>query len=320
MKNKITIICFFALTFFCNRTNAETDFFVPVVTTVPTVDFDQSMQTQFFPKSIEMTQQVVGIDGTELLDFFRALYNKNNLSKAKAQRELKIPKIIHQIWLSKDGKVPSVYNKYILTWLENHMGDWQYKLWTDADVAQLELYNQELYDSVENYGIKSDILKWEIIYRFGGVYADTDFECVKPLDFLHYTYDFYTCIQPFDTQLVQLGAGIFGAVPGHPILEHCIKTIKDDWDKKGAPARTGPIHFTRSFFAVAGTGDMLDIAFPATYFYPLGCRQKAEVADIWLKQESLGVHWWAKSWMPASYRPSEFRTINNHDSAKSWND
>ena len=31
-------------------------------------------------------------------------------------------------------------------------------------------------------GEKSDIFRYEILYRFGGVYVDTDFECIKPFE------------------------------------------------------------------------------------------------------------------------------------------
>lgn len=283
------------------------------------IDFDESMQVAVFQQALKTTEKVFGIEGIELLSFFRDLYNKNNMIHVKPQATLKIPKIIHQVWLG--GKVPDVFVGYMHSWLEKHLDGWIYKLWTDENVAALDLYNQKYFDAVDNCGIKSDIVKWEVVYRFGGVYIDTDFECLKSLDVLHYTYDFYTGIQPLDTQYLQLGAAIFGAVPGHPILEHCIKTVKDDWNQKGIPAKTGPIHFTKSFFAVAGKhSDMIDIAFPASFFYPLGCRQDHSDYDSWMKPEAFAVHWWAKSWMPTKYRPYKFRIIDNDESAKSWND
>jgi mannosyltransferase OCH1-like enzyme len=29
---------------------------------------------------------------------------------------------------------------------------------------------------------KTDILRFEILYQFGGLHKDTDFECLKPID------------------------------------------------------------------------------------------------------------------------------------------
>lgn len=281
------------------------------------IDFNTAMHLAEFPDAVRITRQILGINGAELMGLFKELYEKNNPTTLIYQEQPKIPKIIHQVWLG--SPLPEEFKEFMRSWVAQHPG-WQYKLWDDAEVAKITLYNQQYYDSTDNYGVKSDILKWEIVYRYGGVYIDTDFECLQPLDLFHHMYDFYTGIQPLDTQFVQLGAALFGGVPGHPILKHCIETIKDDWKKKGAPTKTGPVHFTKSFFATAGKAGSIDVALPSHYFYPLGCRETITKNKEWIEQGAYAVHHWAKSWMPANYRPMRFRTINNHDSSKSWND
>lgn len=282
------------------------------------VDFDESMLIKDFPEVYQATQKIVGVDGVKLLKFFRDLYVLNNLSTIAPQSTLKIPKIIHQVWLG--SPLPEAFKKYINTWITMHLKrGWSYKLWTDEDMKTFKLFNQKFYDETDSAGVKSDLLKWEIVYRYGGVYIDTDFKCLKPLDIFHYTYDFYTGIQPLDTQLIQLGAALFGAVPGHPILKHCIETIKDDWQLKGAPTKTGPIHFTKSFYAVAGKNGLFDIALPASYFYPLGCMESEMKDEQWIAHGAYGVHVWSKSWMPKEYRSAEFRNLNNDHVVKTWN-
>ncbi len=278
--------------------------------------FDEAMKRNQFSKALPSTMHFVGIDGEELYDFFKWLYENNNLSVVEP-REQRIPKIIHQVWLG--SPVPESFVELQKSWIENHLGrDWCYKLWTDADVEQLELYNQEFYDASENYGVKSDILRWEIIYMFGGIYVDMDAECLCPFDEL-LSYDFFTALQPLDTFFVQLGAALFGAIPEHPILKYCIETIKDDWHLQGAPKKTGPVHFTKSFYAVAGQHGMRDIALPSYYFYPLGSQEIEEKRFEWIKRGAYAVHWWAKSWMPKNYRPLRFKNIHNDASAQSWN-
>jgi mannosyltransferase OCH1-like enzyme len=282
----------------------------------PHYSFDEAMHKEYFPDVYGITEKIVGVDGQQLYDFFKNLYDsKADIAVAEA---VKIPKIIHQIWLG--SPVPEVFKALQQSWITHHLGrDWYYKLWTDDDIAQLGLYNQHFYDETDNYGVKSDIARWEIIYRFGGVYVDMDFECLRSLDILHYTYDFYTALQPLDTSFVQLGAALFGSCPGHPLLKHCIETIKDDWHHKGAPKKTGPVHFTRSFYAMAGKNGMNDIAFPAFYFYPLGCRSSSDNRNEWKNAGAFAVHWWAKSWMPQDYRPQQFKSISNEMSVYNWN-
>jgi mannosyltransferase OCH1-like enzyme len=283
------------------------------------VPFDQAMQKDNFPNAIPSTERIIGIDGTALYDFFKQMYENYNPSVAEKNPELKIPKIIHQIWLG--SPVPEAFVDLQQSWIEHHLGrDWLYKLWTDEDVAQMQLYNQEFYDASDNYGVKSDILRWEVLCAFGGVYVDMDYECLRSLDELHYTYDFYTALQPLDTWFVQLGAALFGSRPGHPILQHCIETIKNDWHLQGAPKKTGPVHFTKSFCECACINGNKDIAFPALYFYPLGCQETEAKRAEWIQQGSYAVHWWAKSWMPKNYRPVKFKDIHNDFSAARWND
>jgi len=288
------------------------------------IDFDTSMETRKYLKAIAITKKITEVDGVDLLNLFRDLYEKNNLSKITPSEELKIPKIIHVVWINgkiEDCSIPQVLKKYVVTWIENYLSrGWKFKLWTDADVAKIKLDNQDLYDDSTNYGVKSDILKYEIIYRYGGVYVDTDFESLKPLDHLHYCYDFYVGIQPLDTQYLQLGAALFGARPGHPILKHVIDTMHKSYHShEGAPDKTGPIHFTRAFFDIAGTTNTIDVAFPASYFYPFGGFEKYADREKWKNLGAFAIHWWGKTWMPSKYRAGRFKKIDNDELAKDWN-
>lgn len=286
------------------------------------VDFDASMRLSDFPRSIESTERVVGLHGKVLYSFLKDLYNKNNLSALSKRgivlKQSKIPKIIHQIWIG--GPLPDAFKELCESWKHYHMmRGWLYKLWTDEDVPKMNMHNREFFDATDSPGVRSDLMKWEIVYNFGGFYLDVDFECLQPLDdFLGY--DFVTAIQPLDTFFVQLGAAFYGARPYHPILEHCIATVKEDWRHKGAPTKTGPVHYTKSFFAMAGKDGNIDIALPASYFYPLGAQEKEYHYEQWIEQGAYGVHQWAKSWMPARFRLKQFQRLYNDDVTEGWND
>ncbi len=281
--------------------------------------FEESMSLTPYPKALALTQHILQYDGMQLWTLGKRLFDQFNPSAIKPEKSLKIPKKIHQIWIG--SELPEVFKKYIDTWKRYHP-DWEYVLWTDEKVAQemYPLYNQKYYDETESMGVKSDLLKWEIIYRYGGVYVDVDFECLKSLDQLHYMYDFYTAYQPLDAFFVQLGAALFAGWPGHPILKHCIETIKDDWHHKGAPKKSGPVHFSKSFLVTAGKDNRKDIAFPSFYMYPLGSREHIVKRSEWVQNGAYAVHHWAMSWMPKDSRRSEFRTFDNKKSDAVWND
>jgi mannosyltransferase OCH1-like enzyme len=283
------------------------------------VSFDVATQRIHHLTEIGQTEQIVHIDGITLYNFFKTLYDRYNPSAILPCSTITIPKIIHQIWLG--SPVPDIYKEWMQSWIDMHDG-WEYKLWTDDNVHEIVLYNQELYDATCNYGIKSDILRWEILYQQGGLYVDVDYECIRSFDLFHHMYDFYTGMQPLDTHMVQLGAALVGSRPGHPILLHCIETMRNHWHLKGAPKKTGPVHFTQSFYAMAGQNGSKDIAFPPFYVYPLGCREVTTATSMeeWTRKGAFAVHWWSKSWMPKEYRPMRFRVIHNDVSTVCWND
>lgn len=291
----------------CIRLSADPGIIAP--------DFDVAMHSAAFAGTIASShnQEELGIKGVDMMMFFRTLYNKNNPARIKRSHILKIPKIIHQIWIGK--KLPEEFFKFVQSWRMYHP-DWEYRLWTQDDIPQLNLRNRAFIDQSRNPGEISDLMRYEILYQYGGVYLDVDFECLRSLEPLHYLYDFYIGIQPLDSELVQLGIGIIGSKAGHPLLDACIERVKTGWHNKyleqKATARTGPIHCTKVFYEVADKNELCDIALPANYFYPLACKQYADDPIQWVQKGAFAVHHWAKSWLYPSFRRPEFQSIKNY--------
>ena len=186
------------------------------------------------------------------------------------------------------------------SWQKIHP-DWQYRLWTDADVPGFKLINQKYYDASPNYGQRSDILRYEILCRYGGLYIDTDFECLQRFDVLHHCYDFYTGLS--NSGQLDLAMGLIGSVPGHPILKELIKSMKP-LPKKFTHVDilnlTGPGYFLDCFLKVAKTCEDRTIAFPSSFFYPspnLLCKSSKEGQRKFIKGESFAIHYWSCSWM-----------------------
>ena len=93
---------------------------------------------------------------------------------------IKIPKVIHQIHLG-EKPLSDQELKWQKTW-KDYNPDWKFILWDDERLKGIGIINQEYLDDCDNYSMKSDILRFDILYQFGGLYIDTDFECLKPLD------------------------------------------------------------------------------------------------------------------------------------------
>ena len=227
-------------------------------------------------------------------NILRSLYKDNYLEENI--RNERIPKKIHQIWLGSD--FPADYVKYSTSWKIVHPA-WEYKLWTDDDIKDVDIPNRKLFDSITNVAQKSDFLRYHILLQYGGIYVDTDFECIKPFDNLLYL-DFFTGVgYPKE---VELYIGLIGSVPKHQILRHIILNMieaKYDGSWKKMFQTTGSYFFTKMFFDMVNQYTVGVVAFPPDFFYPYpnNVRRNDEIDPYsFVKPISYAIHHWAVSW------------------------
>jgi mannosyltransferase OCH1-like enzyme len=90
----------------------------------------------------------------------------------------KIPKKIHLVWLG--SQLPEKFFK-LKKIIYDLNPDYEIFEWNDNNLP-FELSNQKLFNESKNYAAKSDILRYELLYNFGGVYMDYDFLQVKKFD------------------------------------------------------------------------------------------------------------------------------------------
>lgn len=83
------------------------------------------------------------------------------------------------------------------TWRSNNP-DYEYVLWDDADNRRFVVENFRwflpTYDSYDKEIKRADAIRYMFLYVYGGIYADLDFECLKPFDSLLETYKGYDII------------------------------------------------------------------------------------------------------------------------------
>lgn len=91
-----------------------------------------------------------------------------------------IPKIIHYCWFG-GNPLPDSAMKCIASW-KKFLPDYEIKEWNESnfDVNMIP-YVKEAYQ-VKKYAFVSDFARFYILYKYGGLYFDTDVEIVKPLD------------------------------------------------------------------------------------------------------------------------------------------
>lgn len=221
------------------------------------------------------------------------LYEKNYPAPEGAVR--KIPKKIHQIWLG--SPIPEQYKKWGESWQKFHP-DYEYKLWTEDDLPLLDV-NLKAYHALTNYGPKSDFMRYNILDKFGGIYMDTDFECLKSFEPLAYL-DFYIGVGY--PSKVELYPGLIGCIPGHPIIHKVAESIRattaEDVRRKGTLGATSSYFFTEVFFDVIREYQAGVLALPPDYLYPFPNHKghHYESGKDYIKECSYAIHYWEISW------------------------
>ena len=86
------------------------------------------------------------------------------------------------------------------------------------------MVNKKAFLESRNYGVKSDIARYEILFQMGGLYVDTDMECLKSMDAFHLNCDFYAGFEPSGWCILN---SIIASRPGDPILMECVRQLKN---------------------------------------------------------------------------------------------
>lgn len=296
------------------------------------VDFDESLGKG----CSEYTYIFANPEDVKRYDILKNLWETNSLTKVPEADTPKIPKILHQIWVGPKTP-PAYFVTFQEKWKHLHP-DWEYHLWTDSELEDLNFELKDLIDASPNYAEKSDIIRSELLDRFGGVYLDVDMDPFQSLDELHKKYDFYCGIEnphkiATTNNRLWLGISIIASAPNHPIMKRWKELIRARWNEVNnnynSPIERVINHtyfpFSMAFFEKYQEGNLTNIALPTTYFYPLAADHAAKrrasvrafremfydvLIDLRLKRprpfsrvapETIAVHYWGNSWLPSQH-------------------
>jgi mannosyltransferase OCH1-like enzyme len=208
----------------------------------------------------------------------------------------KIPKIIHQIWL---GPLEPP-KEAMQSWKKLHP-DWGYILWTEKNLPELK--NQDAFDRSEAYSQKADILRYEILFHFGGIFVDADEHCIKNINplFEEIFQGFCDCFAVYEKGNSGLIAnGIMGCTKKNPFMEKLVNGINIDQEGRTWEI-VGPKYLT----------DMIEKHNPAVHlfkskvFLPVHHserpRKKINLNQLKQDPEIYGVQLWGST--TCAYRP-----------------
>ena len=91
-----------------------------------------------------------------------------------------IPKIIHYCWFG-HNPLPPLALKCIASW-KKYLPDYEIKEWNEDNFdVNIIPYTREAYGAGK-YAFVSDYARFWILYKYGGIYFDTDVEVIRPID------------------------------------------------------------------------------------------------------------------------------------------
>jgi hypothetical protein len=269
-------------------------------------------------KGLPAWEYVQTKEDVEYLNFFKRIYELKEGLIGASDDFSRIPKVVHFIWIG-PRPFPRESVENVRTWMAKNPG-WTFNFWTDRqrplpcpgmkvrmiqDLQFLKL--RDCFAKSDNYGEKSDVLRYEILYQEGGVYADHDVKCFKAFDPLNKAYDFYCGIDmPYTSSLpscVFTTNNLIGVKPEHPILMRCMEMLSEKWDQieQEYPGTDRDamlnrvLHrtfwmFGEAFKQVNNQGNNQDIVFPAYYFDApndeLAIYARHQYAGSWHETES----------------------------------
>ena len=89
------------------------------------------------------------------------------------------PQIIHYCWFGRNP-LPDLALKCIASW-RKYLPDYEIKEWNEDNFdVNIIPYTAEAYKA-KKYAFVSDYARFYILYKYGGLYFDTDVEVIRPI-------------------------------------------------------------------------------------------------------------------------------------------
>lgn len=214
---------------------------------------------------------------------------------------MSIPKVLHRIWVG--SELPDEFVYYGLTWQKHHP-DWKQYLWSDKRQEPVKgvvvstipspLHNEELFKQAprlvpeQNINqFRADLLRYEILLHYGGVYVDTDFECVKNIDSI---LEGISSFAAWETTNHWINNAILGCEPGDLFFDALVGRLAQsvrEHPNQRPNVMSGPQYFTQLYNELKPELAL----FPQKWFYPYLWNQLNQKGRIF--PDAYAIHHWA---------------------------
>lgn len=197
-----------------------------------------------------------------------------------------IPKKIHYCWFG-GSDMPPLAKECIKTW-KKYLPDYELIRWDETNSPNNEFIKYHL--EKRNWAFVSDYVRLYALYKYGGIYLDTDIEVIKPFDKLL----IHNAFLGYESE-GRVNNGVAGTVKGNEFFEKCMDYVVDNFEK-GLPYDISPVVTTN----VLANNDYDISILGSEFFYPYNPYDSSTEINIlmysMIKENTYAIHHWAKSW------------------------
>lgn len=186
------------------------------------------------------------------------------------------------VWLGSVNKMPE-------DWIDSFKrlyDDYEFMLWTEDNL--FELKNQDIFDKEIRNHTKSNIVRYEVLYKYGGIYFDCDKKALKKIPDSFLEDDFFVSYENEHHKPGLISTTPIGAKKGHPLLKKLIDGIKDRNQFEVSWRFCGPGYLTETL-----EGADVKI-YPSYYFHPYYFRDGKHVNQERVNR-AYTYHFWGTS-------------------------
>ena len=212
-----------------------------------------------------------------------------------------IPHIIHYCWFGKNEK-PKVVIECINTW-KKYFPDWEIKEWNEDNYDLSGI--QYVYDAykLKKWAFVSDLVRLDILYRYGGIYLDIDVEFIRPLPSYFLEYKGFLGFEYTNTIAPGL---IFGVEKENPFVKKIIDTYEGErfyYNKEGI-YKTINMRMTEALLkdGLVKNGEYQVVGdfhiYPAEYF----CGYNTDIREPEITSNTICWHHYLGSWSNPSLK------------------
>ena len=216
-----------------------------------------------------------------------------------------IPKIIHYCWFG--GKpLPKLAQKCIASW-KKFLPDYEIKRWDENNFdLNICAYTKEAYQA-KKWAFVSDYARFDILYKYGGLYFDTDVEIIKPLDDLLARGGFMGLERNFDSNIgVNPGLGL-AVAPGLGLYKEILDAyhVQHFVNEGGSLNETTVVTYTTEILKKHGLQNKPGIQkvaginiYPKEYFNPI----EHVTGRLVITNNTYSIHHYMASWCTSASR------------------